>query len=565
MKPLIALAALCLLAWTPLPRSLSKPVPVPGGPPAEGFGRTARAASDGRGFFVTSHGSEFTDDSYGVALGEAGQLLGEESSFTGYVRGTSAVASSGRNYLVVWFDRAGFSARRVTTDGRAIDLAPIDVYRLPAALVNTFTPEVSVVWDGTRYVAVIETSDGHFRARFIGEDGVVSSEEVDVIGSGLAVIPGTVLVITRRTGETTPLEVQTLTAAGAGDPIVIGNGALAVGAGGDGEFLVVYLLDTDLRARRLDGSGHPIGAPLELESRGVIGNEFDVAWVRDHWLVVFVPNTDTVKGVRVRQEVIDETPFTIAENAVSPAVASNGSRALVTWRRKSGLVLEKAMVDGATVSPAGPLNRALMPVQGAFNSLPNQPRMAAIGATTLIAQALGDNVTITAVTGGVARPVATIPGVNNVLEVTGGGTHALVALTKSSGLFAPSVRFRSSTNRAPSSAMTRWASSRTSSARPGSRRTTSWRGRSTSKAAARSRGSSSPRGSPSTPTSAAGSCGRTASSGGRWSRRWASRRSWRGRRSSAGSPARCCIPTFRRAGRSHGPWKHAGTTTSRTS
>jgi hypothetical protein len=434
VKLLTALVPLALVAWTPLPQITTTPQPLALPQPLEGFGRYARAASDGRGFYVVSSGNArgtgVTDSSpfnpqYGMAFDGLGDPQQDEiSNSSGLARGLSAVASSGENYLVVWLEGTGddavLYARRVSAEGRPIDHSPIVVHQFED---SSFSPplDFSVAWDGTRYIVAFERrAAGFFGAQYVSESGEVIGSDFDVVGSEVASDGnGTVLFATHQNTEITEEEIITVESLNVG-PVQIGPGSQAVlAAGGSGDFLIAYHNSGDVWMRRLDRRAQPTGEPIMLSNRS---SDPAVTWAGDHWLVVFTKGgqVPSVQGVRVGRDSV-ATPFVIAQNATLPAVASNGTRALVTWRRESDGVREKAMLDGTIVSKIVPLNRQLAAASVAG--------LAAMGETTLIGQtrnAIYGNVDVWAVRGSAVEHLTTFAGPERFDAIAASSDHGLV-------------------------------------------------------------------------------------------------------------------------------------------
>ena len=421
MRRVLTLASFFLfVAWTPLPQGLTPPVRLTYPAPVEGFGDLAHAGSNGRGFFVASDGPPLEPYGWGMAFDERGQRLAEESSSTGPGFGVPKVASDGTNYLMVWRawrenresgELPSLFARRVSAEGRPIG---------DRILIRIGATDYSVSWDGSRYVVIFKDRNDVYVAKFITAAGVVTAEQFPMIGSESAAnANGAVLSVTHQTEDLVneqTLVVQALNT----PPVTIGKGAQAVlGAGGNGEFVVAYHDDFDIWARRLDASGPPLADPVRVSMRS---SEPRIAWVNDHWLIVFTRLRGAsrhIEAVRLGSG-MDATPFTIAEDATSPAVASNGSRALVTWRRNDS-IREKAILDGTALSAVGPVHRRLGPTDSA------DIRMAAVGDATFIAVRIGfERTELWAAREGAARYLRTFDGLFTGL--TGGPGHALLTM-----------------------------------------------------------------------------------------------------------------------------------------
>lgn len=434
MKLLLSAISLTLLAWTPLPQATSTPVPLVLPQPLEGFGRHARAASDGRGFYVTSNeygrarnpnfsGYNFQ---YGTAFDGLGHPLQADISHSaGLGTGLAAVASSGANYLVVWYDGDGgrLYARRVSGEGRPIDSAPLLVHDF--RIEEPFAPpslDYSAAWDGTRYIVAFEKPRGLHGMRVVTETGEVSATELGAAGSEVAANRnGTILFATHQADEITEEQALIVESLNVG-PVQIGEGSQAVLAAGSGdEFLIAYHFSGDVWVRRLDRVAQPLGDAVMISNRST---DPSVTWNGDHWLVAFTKGgqTPSVQGVRVTSASAG-APFLIAANASLPAVASNGSRVLVSWLRGDG-VREKAMLDGETVSETGPLNRQLAAASVAG--------MAAMGDTTVIGQtrnAIYGEVDVWAARGGAVTHIRTISGPVRFEAVGASDSHALVVVS----------------------------------------------------------------------------------------------------------------------------------------
>jgi hypothetical protein len=412
---LLPLASLLFIAWTPLPQGLTPPARLLYPEPIEGLDVETRAASNGRGFFAVSAGGYFA-----MPIGENGERLSEESSAVGRAVGLPVIASDGTNYLVVWLapsrdfrtvEGPTLYARRITAEGRPIDREPILIQRFGDRYGDGF----SVSWDGARYVVVYNDRNQGYVAQYISAEGVVEPRHYPMAGSESDSGNGKVLSVTHQVYDIIneqPLVVQAIDT----PPVTIGLGAQAVVAAGGGEFLVAYHEEGDLWVRRLAPSGQPLADPVRISIRA---SEPRIAWMNDHWLVVFTRlrgATRNVEGVRVGSGYVS-TPFPIAENASVPALASNGTRAFVSWRgddRKR----YKAILDGSTVSAIGPLYRRLGPIE-ALNA-----RMVAVGNTTLIAIGQTGQTDVWGVRGGVVRHLRTFPGYLN--GFTAGPGHALL-------------------------------------------------------------------------------------------------------------------------------------------
>jgi hypothetical protein len=429
---LLSALSLALVGWTPLPRVASTPQPLVLPQPLETFGRYARVASDGRGFFVVSgefgrgkdpeFGTGFNPQ-FGMAFDDRGEPLQDDvSNASGLGTSLSAVASSGANYLMVWFDDTEaprIYARRISGEGRPIDETPIVVHQFDRASIFASLLDLSVAWDGRQYVIAYEKKRGIHGVKVVSETGVPGASEAGALGSEVAANrSGSILLATHQTEEIDderPLIVESLNVG----PAEIGRGSQAVLAASSGDdFLIAYRFERDLRVQRLDSRAQPIGDPVMISSRS---SEPSVTWAGDHWLVVFTKagTPPSVQGVRVGRESAG-TPFVIADNASIPAVASNGTRELVTWLRGDG-IRQKAILDGTAVSNIGPVNRQLAAASVAG--------IAAMGRTGIIGQtrnAIYGDVDVWAVRGGIVDHIHTFPGPVQFEAVAGAESHALV-------------------------------------------------------------------------------------------------------------------------------------------
>lgn len=430
MRRVLTLASFLFVAWTPLPQRLTPPLRLVTPAPIEGFGGYGHAASNGRGFFITSTGMSGSEgvQQWGIALDERGVQLGHESSYSGLGSGWQSVASDGENYLVVWYRRdnseeTGLYARRVDAEGKAIDRTPILLHRYRRDRYDGWYPLHTAAWNGSQYVVAFQVAPDLHAVAFVGRDGVLAPGLISVVGFDVAANrEGVSLIAGDRPAVDEvlqPIEVQRL-----GGPVVTLNPGSdpVLAAGGNGEFLIVYRDDSgDIQAQRLDSSAQPIAPPVRVLG----GASLPMAtWVNDHWIVVATRHRgtrNTVQAIRVDSNGAG-TPITLAEDAGGAIVASNGTQVLVSWSR-IGFGRQKAILEGTTVSAVGPLNRLLGP--GMFARV----EMIAVGDATLIAvNAGGVNTDVWSVRDGVPQRIGTYPG--RIEEFTPNEEgHALLALT----------------------------------------------------------------------------------------------------------------------------------------
>lgn len=420
MRPLAALLSLAFLAWTPLPRSLSPEIPL--ATPTYGghdeFAYMSDVASDGRGFFAVS--TEYFNSSPGMLFDEQGKHVFDGSvDVRGRVIGGTlmAIASSGRNYLVVWDDYQSIRATRFTTEGVRIDREPLVIRARVQA--STILPprgaELDVAWDGTHYIVVSEASTNNFVATRVSEDGRVVETNIPATGNRIASRNG-VSMFAR--GESS-----------------------AVAAGPDG-FYIVFNRTGAVAGQRYDAAGQPVGEEESIAGSNAM--EVAVVWNGSHWLVAFASDWN----LYIRRLGIDAQPVKIAERAHSPALASNGTRAMLTWSGPpmetgspqshgippTGSPVMKAMIDAGTIGEIEPAHR-----NAAFS---DQPSISSAGGNTLVAwtEHLTDYsshaLRVQALHDGVPLPTqtTTLATFADVVDFATSGSEALLVLRADGGM-----------------------------------------------------------------------------------------------------------------------------------
>lgn len=405
IRPLVVLLALSSLAWTPIPTAISPVVPlaeptvhVPQYPEASDI------SSDGESFFVVS--SEYVVSGahhhLGMLLDENGERrLQQSEHLTSRGGWRPAVAWSGRVYLAVWDEFGETLGMRFTREGQPIDKTPI---RIRGSVRSFDLPPYSgwerdVAWDGTHFIVVTELSQGVFAAARVDEGGRVVANGLPAAGSRIAARNGvSVLVAGSRYGFIPQSEV----AAGADDFFVVTAGK-------------------PLRGRFLDASGQPKGAEILLADDG---REPAVTWDGARYVVAFTAGTGQNPEVRAVRVGLDAEPLLIATQANTPALASNGTRVLVTWSTWGATrgALQRAFLDELDPEPVHRWPNARDAMQ-----------MSAAGGNALVAwfeydRNLNGQVRIQPLRNGVPLPETTIAADGRPVAFASNGAEALLAV-----------------------------------------------------------------------------------------------------------------------------------------
>jgi hypothetical protein len=452
MRPTAALLSLLLVAWTPLPKSLSPEIHLaaPGIAPHATWTFAVDVASDGTGFFASS--AEYLLQHLGMAFDERGDHALERSiRITDRSGARTAVASSGRNYLVVWDDYTAIRAARFTAGGIRIDREPLVLrtYKSSATVIPPPGAEVDVAWNGSHYVVVSELTPGEAVVTLVGDDGRVVQNGIVVSGNRIATREGVSVIVNHREWQPGELVAQAITSGGVVRRSTLGSAVTqaAVAAGAEG-FYVVYRVGPRLHGRQLDAHGEPAG---EEELIADDAEEPAVAWNGTHWAIAYVTRGGDDALWVVRKH-IDRSPVKVSEKYVEkPALASNGTRAMLTWIGIShGPIsnprspqahadlppevpgLRKVMIDANGVSDTAPLHRIPAPV--------NAPVMAAAGGNTLVAwtesngRFPGGSVRVQPVHDGVPLPAQTheLPELSWLTDFVSNGSEALLMTSNQS-------------------------------------------------------------------------------------------------------------------------------------
>lgn len=402
-RSLPALLSLATLAWTPLPTSVSPEVRLAASHPVP-INYTARsvAASDGPGFFVASVVSEYSGgiEQIGMLLDEHGQPALAQSARIDFATGVvPAVASSGRNYLAVWWARGSTLGARFTIAGQRIDREPI-VIRAGVAtfdLAHDPGPELDVAWNGTHYVVVTDDRHGGFVGALVDAGGRVVRNDLPATGNRIASLNGVSVMAT----GTLFADAQ-------------------VAAGTDG-FFIVQSRGRDVYGQELDSAGN-VRTPERLIARE--GFDPAVAWDGTSWVVAYTAfdGDDPLHVIRLGG---DETPVKIVDGAYAPSLASNGARALLTWSGSRGT--HAALIETDAITQLGSVQRY------AGNS--TAPSLARVGDATLAAwmewgQVGGAHLRIQPVRDGVPQSPKTLamPGLSGILDFASNGSEALLVV-----------------------------------------------------------------------------------------------------------------------------------------
>jgi len=403
-RSLLALVSLATVAWTPLPIAVSPEVRLAASVPVP-INNTVRsvAASDSHGFFVASAVSEYSGgiEQIGMLLDERGESALAQSARIDFATGVApAVASSGRNYLAVWWARGSTLGARFTTAGQRIDREPIVIRSGVATfdLGHDPGPELDVAWNGTHYVVVTDDGHGGFVGALVDEGGRVVRNDLPATGNRVASLNGVSVMATAR---------------------LFANAQVAAGADG---FFIVQSRGRDVYGQELDGAGN-----VRTAERLIAREAFDpaVAWDGTSWVVVYIAfdGDDPLHVVRLGA---DETPVKIADRAATPSLVANGSRVLLTWTQ-AGHETQAALLEGTAITRNGSVQRY------AGNS--TAPSLTRIGEVTLAAwmewgQIGGAHLRIQPVRDGVPQPPKTLAlqSLSGILDFASNGSDALLAL-----------------------------------------------------------------------------------------------------------------------------------------
>lgn len=311
-----------------------------------------------------------------------------------------AVASDGRDYLVVWRDARNGSttdtdiyAARVTASGRLLDP---DGNPLCTAVHSQGAP--SVAFDGIRHLVVWEdarrgTSLDIYGARIDPGTGLVFP--TDVGGFSVAVAPGdqrTPSVACSRTqclvafigdrGGDGDLFASRVTAAGTvldrdGLAIATGAGAPAAPAvASDGSGFLVTWLDigddneTRIRAARVEHNGDVLLENSAVQSvasdfvrwlgtaAAFGGTDFLVVWNDQRQGASYIAGLRMETGTSSAPTSVDGRMFSLARSVVRPVVASDGTTYLLVWadlraRTDYDLLGVRVSMGGSVLDPSG--------------------------------------------------------------------------------------------------------------------------------------------------------------------------------------------------------------------
>ena len=365
--PLLALASLFLLAWTPLPSAVAPEVVLDAPPPTESFDGPASIATDGQGAFITAtrRGSRDWDRFfYGGSL----DANGIPASDTSYIGGTDTmgrgadpvIASSGngKGYMIVYGSAMKTYAVRVTTSGRRGE-----AIELPAENVS------DIAWDGSSFLVL--TGSNAFR---LSETAQVLETNIPLAGTRTASRNGVTVAIA-NTGN---LSARTLTGGAVGQSVnVAPNGVTFDVAAGDPGFLVVYDAGGAVLGRLLDPSGNPDGFSFLIAAGG---KSPTAVWNGTEWTVAYEV-ASSVRATRVLRGPVSQS-FLIDESAYAPAVAANGSTVYITWHGSLG-GNQSATIEGEQVTPRGPAPRG--------SSSQSLPRIATVANAPLVVWNDGSN------------------------------------------------------------------------------------------------------------------------------------------------------------------------------
>ena len=365
-RPLALVLSFLTLAWTPLPTTVSPEIQLAASlPVAETWAGGSAVASDGRGFFVTSVESPLFDTPHQIAmlLDEHGEpALPRSVLLSNNTTGHTAVASSGRNYLAVWDFYGTTLAARFTPAGQRIDQSPIVIRNATSSFQRLRETHVGdpgrvfdVEWNGSQYVVVSEDGHGGFFGALVGEDGRVMRNDLRVSGNSIASRGGVSVTVNNAPFRSKDLVAQTIGPngeAGGGMTITAGASGADVAAGDDG-FLVVYRRSEEIFAQELDAAGNLRGSERHIAK----GWGPAVTWSGTHWVVAFTEAYTGDSPLYVVRLGIDATPVKIAEKAFGPALASNGSRVLLTWTPLEKRAVQRVLLDDATITAASLVHR----------------------------------------------------------------------------------------------------------------------------------------------------------------------------------------------------------------
>jgi len=366
--PLLAVAAVFLLAWTPLPSAVAPEVVLDAAPPAESFDGPASIAADGEGAFVAvSRGGSRDWDRffYGGSLDAIG-VPALDSSFIGCTdaqgRGANPVIASsgnGKGYMIVYGSAMKTYAVRFTTSGRRGETV-----ELPAESVS------DIAWDGASFVVL--TGSNAFR---LSETAQVLDTNIPLAGNRTASRNGVTVAIA-NTGN---LSARTLIGGTVGQSVNIAPGGVTYDvAAGDPGFLVVYDAGGAVLGRLLDPSGNPDGFSFLIASGG---KSPSAVWNGTEWTVAYEVGS-AVRATRVLRGPVSQS-FLIDESGYAPAVAASGSTVYITWRRSLFGGNQSATIEGEQVTPRGPAPRG--------SSLQTSPRLATVANVPLVVWNDGSN------------------------------------------------------------------------------------------------------------------------------------------------------------------------------
>jgi hypothetical protein len=298
--------------------------------------------------------------------------------------GRPAVVASGPTFLVAWHDprrggddvygaRIDATGRNLDPFARALATTVVSSGDVPSVALGSSGSGFFLAWEDRRYEGVDVFGTAVSTTGSPAGPGTLVSRAANSQRNVAIGFDGTNFLVVWHDNRSGRGELLAVRIAPGGE--VVGRGFLiAVGGwpatsqiGFDGEsFLVLWWGESgNVTASRIgpsDSVGPPIAIPLSPNqspfSRNVhsFGSAFNgtdhlVTWGEfdDH------VHTAVVRGARISRDgvLLDPSGFTIADPAIAPAVASDGTGFLVTWEFEDGLRGTRVAPDGTVLDPPG--------------------------------------------------------------------------------------------------------------------------------------------------------------------------------------------------------------------